>query len=54
MSMCGEMENLAYEIKQKELELKSLQTRLSNLAEIVDRGRAGEYTDSGKKFLREG
>ena len=36
MSMCGEVENLQHEIKQKKLELKSLQSRLKALEKIID------------------
>ena len=35
MSMCGEVENLQREIKQKKIELKSLQRRLKDLEKIV-------------------
>ena len=36
MSMCGEVENLQHEIKQKELELESLKLRLKTLEKIID------------------
>ena len=34
--MCGEVENLQHEIKQKELELESLKLRLKTLEKIID------------------
>lgn len=36
MSMCGEVENLQHEIRQKKIELKSLQRRLKDLEKIID------------------
>ena len=39
MSMCGEVENLQHEIRQKKIELKSLQRRLKDLEKIIDDGR---------------
>ena len=35
MSMCGEVENLQHEIRQKKIELKSLQRRLKDLEKII-------------------
>lgn len=34
--MCGEVENLQHEIRQKKIELKSLQRRLKDLEKIID------------------
>lgn len=36
MSMCGEVENLQHEIRQKKIELKSLQRRLKDLEKIIE------------------
>lgn len=36
MSMCGEVENLQHQIRQKKIELKSLQRRLKDLEKIID------------------
>lgn len=36
MSMCGEVENLQREIRQKKLELESLKQRLNSLENIIE------------------
>ena len=36
MSMCGEVENLKYEIKNKELELESLRQRLMRFNKAIN------------------
>lgn len=43
MSMCGEVENLQHEIKQKELELESLKLRLKSLEKIIDDDRQFKF-----------
>lgn len=43
MSMCGEVENLQHEIKQKELELESLKLRLNALEKIIDDDRQFKF-----------
>lgn len=35
MSMCGELENLEYEIKQKKKELEELESRYNSLALLI-------------------
>lgn len=39
MSMCGELENLEFEIATKKLELESLEKRKAELIRILDAGR---------------
>lgn len=39
MSMCGELENLDYEIMTKKLELESLQKRRDELQRLIDEDR---------------
>lgn len=39
MSMCGEVENLQYQIKQKEMQLEDLKARLTNLNKIINNDR---------------
>lgn len=45
MSMCGEIENLEWEIQQKKIELESLQKRLEELQRIVDEQRQPSLLD---------
>ena len=66
MSMCGEIENLEWEIQQKKIELESLQKRLEELQRIVDEERQPlldmhldpakrnwEYDGDGRRIPRE-
>lgn len=66
MSMCGEIENLEWEIQQKKIELESLQKRLEELQRIVDEQRQPlldmhldpdkrnwEYDGDGRRIPRE-
>lgn len=67
MSMCGELENLEYEIKNKRLELESLERRRDDLQRLIDERkqprldmhidpsyRNWEYDGYGRRIARSG
>ena len=43
--MCGEIENLEWEIQQKKIELESLEKRLEDLQRIVDKEKQPSLLD---------
>lgn len=45
MSMCGELENLEYEIQQKRKELDELHKRYEALAKLIDEDKQGALFD---------